>query len=44
VGGREVTREFYYQRDREYVPGRVILVGANPAWYPTPIGRPRLGA
>jgi len=25
--GREVTREFYYQRDREYVPGRVILVG-----------------
>jgi len=24
---RGVTREFYYQRDREYAPGRVILVG-----------------
>lgn len=24
---REVTREFYYQRDRVYAPGRVILVG-----------------
>jgi type I site-specific restriction endonuclease len=24
---RGVTREFYYQRDREYAPGRVVLVG-----------------
>ena len=24
---RAATREFYYQRDREYAPGRVILLG-----------------
>jgi len=25
--GRQVTREFYYDRDHQYVPGRILLVG-----------------
>lgn len=27
--GTKVTREFYYQRDHQYVPGRIILAGNN---------------
>jgi hypothetical protein len=32
---RLVTREYYYQRDHQYAPGRIILVGDQVRHFPT---------